>query len=182
MVDFLVAFDIGFFNITDQANKEPSQRGYDNGVAYGFDGTEYFISTDINVETSERSVLDKVIVAGKHPYWAIYYTLDAKLDLDSIQKEMHKRTGDSGWVGGYTVDEQENKIATNLEYKNSLGLLIHLNRGSTGQSLITLNYRRGGLDRGFRKAHNVFTPKTIMSLLYGEYTPIAFKKLIDQAS
>jgi hypothetical protein len=48
--------------------------------------------------------------------------LDTELDLDAIQNEMYKRTGDSGWVGGYKEDTDGNKIPITLEYRNPLGL------------------------------------------------------------
>lgn len=148
----------------------------------GFDGSSYFIASTIYIKTSDKTALDKVIKAGNHPYWAIYYTLDKELDLDVIQNEMYKRTGDSGWVGGYKKDVDGNKISTSLEYRNRLGLLIQLHRGISGQGLIILSYLEGGLSRGFMKAHEVFTPKKLLSILYGEFTPAAFKMLVDKAS
>jgi hypothetical protein len=32
------------------------------------------------------------------------------------------------------------------------------------------------------KAHDVLTPKKLLSVLYGEITPAAFKELVDKAS
>lgn len=126
-------------------------------------------------------MLNRIIDAGNYPYWAIYYRLDSELDLNIIQKEMNDRTGDSGWIGASSKDANGNINSETLEYRN-LDLLIQIHTGKSAQYQIILSYLKGGLSRGFKKAHKVFTPNKILSLLYGEHSPIEFKKLVDKAS
>ncbi len=148
----------------------------------GFHSKKYFISTDINVETTEISKLVKIIDAGKQTYWAIYYTLDTELDLDAIQGVMHKSSGDPGFVDDFSDEKKTKQRVNTLEYRSELGIIFQLHRGSSGQGRMTINYRKGGLDKGFKKAHKVFTPTKILSIFNGEIAPIALKKLIDNAS
>lgn len=148
----------------------------------GFNGTSYFIASTMIIETSDVSALDKIIKAGQYPYWAIYYTLDSELNLEAIQEEMHKRTGYGGWIGGSSIDRSGNKNIVTLEYKNELGISIQLHRGSAGHGLIILSCPKGERRKGFKKAHEVFTPTKILSILNGEYSPTAFKNLVDKAS
>jgi hypothetical protein len=46
----------------------------------GFSRSEYFIAGYVVITAPNMSSLDRLIKAGGHPYWAIYNTLDSKLD------------------------------------------------------------------------------------------------------
>jgi hypothetical protein len=88
---------------------------------------------------------------------------------------MKELTGNSGWIGGYTTDKDGKKNPMSLEYSN-LNISVQI----SGQGLITLTYQE--LGKGFMNAHKIFTPVKILSLLYGEFSPIALKNLIDEAT
>ncbi len=90
---------------------------------------------------------------------------------------MSKLSGNSGHIGSYTVERNGKKIPTSLEFNTDVGIYFYLHK--FGQ--ITITNKKGGFSKGFMKAHEVFTVSKIMSILYGEISPIAFKRLFDEA-
>lgn len=58
----------------------------------GYDG-RYFRSTDITLTSSDLALLDRLIEAGRLPYWLFQWSLAQNLDVAKLATQIFKQTG-----------------------------------------------------------------------------------------
>lgn len=146
----------------------------------GFDGSSYFRAADVFLETQSLKALDEVIKAGDHPYWSIRYVLQTDLDLSIIYNRTQELTGRSPSSSGSIKYGDGPTILTNIEYTLLPRLRLSLERGHSAGGSISLTYDLAHTKKGFMKAHEIFPPQRLLSILYGEVTPAMVKQLLDE--
>src|SRR6185312_6639306 len=134
----------------------------------------YSQSGRIYVETEKLDVLDRIISLGNRNYWCLTWII---MDLDvtkivSRVYEIEANTPPSGQQGDfqkYIISDENLKIRVDIQ-QNSANL-----------TRLNLVYDGGGMGKGFLRAHEIFSPDLILSILYREIQPVEVRKLVENS-
>jgi len=147
---------------------------------YGF----YTQAARIHIRTQNYNVLDKILKTGNHPYWVIEWIISNSLDvhsvIDKIDKLLGKQPSSKGGSGSgdnihwgsadYTIfNDSDRSVRVTLQELNDTSAKVSL--------ISSFNVP----NRGFVKAHEIFTPDKIMSILYAQTNIPEVRELLDQA-
>jgi hypothetical protein len=146
----------------------------------------YFSTAIIQVFAANSKVMDKLINEGHQPCQVIYWLLNEKLDVQSFSSSVYeftnKQPSSSSGIG-----PPEKTILTGADYyilrDNNISLRAHVSNGGFrgAGSTVGLVYE-GEINNGFHRAHQIFTPDIILSVVAGRTTIPQVRHLVDKAT
>ncbi len=144
----------------------------------------YAKTAGIYFETTSKDVLQKVIVEGKHSYWNLEWTISDALDVHSLIPKVQESTGRVPSSKGGTGSEP-NIHWRQADYAISIAsgrrIRVVLSSIDSTKSKIGITHDDAMFDNGFKKAHEVFSPDSVLSIIYGEIPLQKMQEMIIQA-
>ncbi len=141
-------------------------------------------AADVYIETENMSAFDRVVRENNHSYWTLEWTLSDSLDVNSLITKISELTGKiptsrSGTGTG------KNTMWTDATYTilNDEGFTTAANISGDGQHLGKINLVNydASANGGFRRAHEIFSPDLILSILFGEKRIPEVRELVRAA-
>lgn len=134
---------------------------------------EYTQAGRIHVVSDKFDVLDKVVSLGNTKYWCLTWIVEG-LDVAKVVSRVFELEGKTPPNGRsdfqrYVLSDGSMKIRIDLQHDSSSNL-----------TRINLVFDGGEIGKGFLKAHQIFSPDLILSMLYHEIQPIEIRKLIEK--
>jgi hypothetical protein len=150
-----------------------------------------YCGIDITLETESVEVLDKVIVNGRHPYWAIEMVVTGKFDMKRIKLNAEHMGRHVDVSGGRSRAKGSSISCIRFVIFEGYGdihpvpdfyIEAHVQEGSneSGPS-IALVYQGGLINNGFFQAHKVLLPNTALSILYNKVKGPDVRQLVSMA-
>ena len=136
----------------------------------------------IQARVSTKSALNEILTKGEHPCWALHWTLKEDVNVHTLVPEIRELTGlapsSSSGLGTGMIASAE----YTLEVDNQR-IRIFLAGGDFGRMSSAVGLMPGSSgDKGFYRAHEIFSPDSILSFLRGEIGRQEFRTMLQQAS
>ena len=140
---------------------------------------KYHCGIHFTLEAESVRALDKAIVNGRHPYWAIKMVIKSRFDMERIKsnaEHVGKHVAVS-WVWSKAKGSSISSIRLVL-FKGygdihpvpTFVIEAHVISGSSESgSSIELVYQGGMITEGFYQAHKVLPPNIVLSILYNKF-------------
>ncbi len=111
--------------------------------------------------------------------WIIPKGLDAIFTIDKIQQIRRIRASGSMSYSGTELIGR--RMEFYLQKNEERTVRADIGGGKNHPTKITLVFDGAGPNDGFTNAHTIFSPDEILTICYGERTPIGVLKLLDEA-
>ena len=149
----------------------------------GYDG-RYFRAADVEITTTNVSALGQVIEAGDHPYWVLRWTLKDDLGVSTVVSQILERTG-KGPESSTSIQIGDVSFLSHAEFWVSEGqghnVRVTLSRWQSNADATICLIHDDVTSFGFYRAHEVFSVKNVVSILYGEIPYGQVRHLLEQA-
>jgi len=132
----------------------------------------YCQSGRIHVVTEKFDVLDRVIELGDKKYWCLNW-MTSDLDVAKVVSRVYE-------IEGKTPPANQTDLEKYIIHDMPLRVRVDLKQDLSNMTRIDLVHE-GGMGEGFRSAHEIFSPDSILSMLYREISPIEIRKLVERA-
>ncbi len=145
-------------------------------------GGRYYDPIYLRVTTSHFALLDHFVKMGRLPYKTLQWTLSNDLDLAGLQTQIYEQTGklpiSSSGVSTYAPTSIEYRIYD--EHKN-YGVKVSFSSQTPGSPVRIRLRRDTTLDGTFYQAHELFSVRTILSILRGEIPYKQVAQMVEDA-
>ena len=147
-----------------------------------YNGT-YAQTAGVYFETKSKDVLNKIISIGQHSYWHLEWIIADDLDVHSLISKVEESTGKKPSTSGTGSPPNVHWNMADYGISNSVGKRVraHLTSIDSTKSKIGITCDDSMFDKGFIKAHEVFSPDSILSIIYGEIPLAEIREMITQA-
>ncbi len=146
-------------------------------------GGRYYDPVYLRATTSHVALLDHFVKMGRLPYKTLQWTLSHDLDLGALQTQIYEQTGkrpnspSAGYVNGSIAIEY--RIYDNPNHYGVKASLSSQRPGSPTRIRLTHDTP---LDGSFYRAHELFSVRTVLSILRGELSYKRVAELVEDAS
>ena len=142
----------------------------------------YAQSSNIHIESKSFDALSKALDVSNHTYWHFEWIISDALNVQSLMKKISDLAGKS--PGSSATTHANGHVTASADYaiSNSPRSKIRVTLSDTGSSTISkigLTCDSGMFDNGFKKAHKVFSPDLILSILFGELPLSKIRELAE---
>lgn len=155
-------------------------------VTWNYRGNDgrFFDAADVLISTSNLSTLHQILKAGEYPYQVLIWTLRDDLDPSIVAARILEHSGKKP-ISSSAVRAGDTIILNHAEFRidssNEHPIRITLSRWQPNEDARLCLIYDGSVNTGFYEAHNVFSAKDILSILYGETPFWKIKQMINQA-
>lgn len=151
----------------------------------GSDGRR-FRAADIEMHTSTPTAFTAIKSVSRRSYWYLHWILQDDLDIGTIIARISASTGKMPSSRCFSRTDTGEELYTNMEYTvlhtDKHHIRSTFSRNQVDQKVIIgLVYDNASVNEGFHYAHEVFSLKTLFSLLYGQLEYQQMRKLIEEA-
>jgi hypothetical protein len=151
---------------------------------YPGDDGRVFRAADITIKTVNATALSRVIEAGEHPYWFLGWILSDDLGPSTVAAQVFTRTGKRP-VSSTEIRAGDVNLLTHAEFRvgeaDGESIRIMLSRWKLDEDAKVCLIYDGPTNKGFYSAHEVFSVKNVLSILYGEIPYWKVRELMEEA-
>jgi len=133
----------------------------------------YAQSGRIHVVCEKFDVLEKIISVGNRKYWCLTWIVDG-LNVSKVVSTVFE-------LEGKTPPTSEGSFQRYIISDGNLRIRVDLQQGQSNLTTINLVFDGGEIGKGFFKAHEIFSPDKILSILYHEVSPIEIRKMVEES-
>jgi len=151
-------------------------------VTRSYNGS-YAQTAGIYFETESKDVLNKIISVGQHSYWHLEWIMTDVLDVHSMISKIEENTGNSVSKSGSGL--HPNVMWQSFDHYFSSGkkrVRATISSIDSTKSKIGITCDDAMFDNGFTKAHDVFSPDSVLSIVYGEIPSKKVQEMIKQST
>ena len=135
----------------------------------------------LRVTTSHFALLDHFVKVGLLPYQTLQWTLSNDLDLAGLQAQIYEQTGKLPISSsGASIYAPSIEYRIYDEYKNH-GVKVLFSSETPGSLARIRLTRDTTMDGTFYRAHQLFSVRTILSILRGEIPYKQVAQLVEDA-
>ncbi|MDE1766449.1 MAG: hypothetical protein KGI27_09310 [Thaumarchaeota archaeon] len=135
-------------------------------------------SSRIHIQSTSFAMLDKILSVENRQYWDLQWHVTPKYDIHNLISKILEATGKSPSSKSGT-GQGGNTRWDMADYPISPGygaIVIRL-----APSYIALTYQNKPMNGGFYKAHKIFLPEKLVSILFGEVPITELREMIKQS-
>jgi len=144
----------------------------------------YAQSARMRIDSDSFDAISQTISISNHTYWHFEWTISDELNVLSLMDKIEELTGKKSGstsishIGGRTIAKADYGISNDQDIRI---VATFSDTNSTSLSKISLTHHDHMFDQGFKKAHEIFSPDILLSIVLGEIPLAKIRELVSSS-